>query len=404
NNIVVRYEMPGRFSVGGDYSAYNEEREQTLTKSDAMVINAVNSQTIRQYHVYIDKEHQLGKWQLNYGVEYSHSTDHSRQKYIMPENDGFNNILKEDVADAYVGTQASLDCGLSFSASVKAEYFHNDYRHTWNFVPQLGATYYRTPKSIFQLNFTSQRIYPQYWELHGGTSYINDYSTVQGNPELQPYMNYSGQFSYIFRQKYVATLYLLYADKYSVQLPYQKPDELKLLFQTTNLDFSRTIGVQFNVPFSLRNVWNATTVANIMNNRAKSSRFHDIGFDNRRFSFYGSLNNTIKFTPDCPLSLSIDFAYITGQIQGLGRFNSFWKMDAGAKLLFGKKRCCELDLKFTDIFNTWNPELTIITSGQDYRMIVHDMTRNMNLTFVWRFNGFKPKQNSVDTSRFGTGN
>lgn len=403
NDIAVRYEMRGGFSAGGDYSAYSEEREQKLTKSDVMVINAVNSQTIRRYHAYIDKEHRSGNWQLNYGVEYSHSNDHSRQKYIMPENDGFNNMLKEDVADAYFGTQASLDCGLSFSASAKAEYFHNDYRHTWNFVPQLGATYYRTPKNIFQFNFTSRRIYPQYWELHGGTSYINDYSTVQGNPELQPYMNYSGQFSYIFRQKYVATLYALYADKYSVQLPYQKPDELKLLFQTINLDFSRTFGLQFNVPFSVGNIWNATAVANIMHKREKSSCFHDISFDNRRFSFYGSLNNTIKFTPDCPLSLSVDFAYITGQIQGPGRFNSFWKIDAGAKLRFGKKHSCELDLKYTDIFNTWNPELTIDTSGQDYRMIVHNMTRNMNLTFVWRFNGFKPKQNSVDTSRFGTG-
>lgn len=401
NNIAVRYEMPGGFTAGGDFSAYREERIQNLAKSGAVIINAINRQAIRRYHAYIDKEHQLGKWQLNYGVEYKHSTDRSRQKYIMPESDGFDNVLKEDVADAYVGTQASLDCGLSFSASAKVEYFHNDSRHTWNFVPQLGATYYRTPKSIFQLNFTSQRIYSQYWALHEGTSYINDYSTIRGNPEVQPYMNYSGQFSYILKQKYVATLYLLYADKYSVQLPYQKPDELKLLFQTINFDFSRTVGVQFNVPFSISNIWNATAVANIMNNRAKSSRFHDISFDNRRFSFYGSLNNTIKFTPDCPVSLSVDFAYITGQIQGLGRFNSFWKMDAGAKLRFGKKRCCELDLKFTDIFNTWNPQLTIDTSGQDYRMIVHNMTQNMNLTFVWRFNGFKPKQNSVDTSRFG---
>lgn len=35
--------------------------------------------------------------------------------------------------------------------------------------------------------------------------------------------------------------------------------------------------------------------------------------------------------------------------------------------------------------------------------IVYDMTRNLKLTFIWRFNGFKPKDNSIDTSRFGTG-
>lgn len=47
--------------------------------------------------------------------------------------------------------------------------------------------------------------------------------------------------------------------------------------------------------------------------------------------------------------------------------------------------------------------MTINHAGQDYRMKVRDMTRNLNLTFIWHFNGFKPNDNSIDTSRFGTG-
>lgn len=48
--------------------------------------------------------------------------------------------------------------------------------------------------------------------------------------------------------------------------------------------------------------------------------------------------------------------------------------------------------------------MTISHAGQDYRMKVRDMTSNLKLTFIWRFNGFKPKDNnSMDTSRFGTG-
>lgn len=48
--------------------------------------------------------------------------------------------------------------------------------------------------------------------------------------------------------------------------------------------------------------------------------------------------------------------------------------------------------------------MTILNACQDYRMKVHDMARNIKLTFIWRFNGFKPKENSdIDTSRFGTG-
>lgn len=190
---------------------------------DVEQINSENYQNITRWHAYLDQEHSIGVWTLGYGVDYQHSDDKSRQTYIFPQQRGFDNTLREDVASAYIGGQASFACGLSFNASLKAEYFHNDYRHNWNMIPQLGATYYETPKSIFQLNVSTQRVYPSYWELHGGTSYINDYSVILGNPTLQPYMNYSGQLSYIFRQKYAATLYALYADDYFVHFHINPP-------------------------------------------------------------------------------------------------------------------------------------------------------------------------------------
>jgi hypothetical protein len=80
-----------------------------------------------------------------------------------------------------------------------------------------------------------------------------------------------------------------------------------------------------------------------------------------------------------------------------------WKLDAGIKYTFGKKQCCELNLKANDIFNRWSPTMTINHAGQNYRMKIHKMTQNVKLTLIWRFNGFKPKDTSFDTSRFGTG-
>lgn len=47
--------------------------------------------------------------------------------------------------------------------------------------------------------------------------------------------------------------------------------------------------------------------------------------------------------------------------------------------------------------------MTINHAGQYYKMKVRDMSHNLKVTFIWRFNGFKPKDNNIDTSRFGTG-
>lgn len=401
HNVALRYSGARAITVGGDFTSYTEDRNQLLTKDGAELVNARNRQSISRFHGYIDKEHILGQWKLNYGAEYQHTSDHSMQSYIKPHSDGFDEVMHEDVAKVYAGTQASLECGLSGSISVGAEYFHNGYQHSWNAVPQLGLTYFRTPSSIFQLNFTSERSYPQYWEMHGAAQYVNEYSVVLGNPALQPSMRYAGQFSYILRQKYVATLYVNYARKYSVQLPYQMPQELHLLFQTVNFDFSRRIGLQVIAPTAIGRVLETEWVANISHIRQKASHYHDISFDNGRWSVYGAMNNTLKLSERWPLSLSVDLSYVSGQIQGPGRFNDFWRVDAGVKWQFGRGRCCELDVKCDDLFNTWNPKLTIRASGQDYRMNLKDMSRQLKITLVWRFNGFKPKDTDTDTSRLG---
>lgn len=224
-----------------------------------------------------------------------------------------------------------------------------------------------------------------------------------GNLELQPYIQYDAQFNYILRQKYVATLYFQYGDKATVQLPYQSPDALNLIYQTINMNYKRVVGLNVYAPFGVGYIWNATATANVFNQREKADNFHDISFDNCKWIFYGSLNNTFKFSQNSPISLTVDFSYISPSLQGIADMSSIWKIDAGVKWQFGKKRCCELDLKADDIFNKWSPTMTINHAGQDYRMKVRDMSRNLKLTFIWRFNGFKPKDTSIDTSRFGTG-
>lgn len=405
HNIAVRYSSPFGLTVGGDYTAYCENRTQNLFSQPdrANRVTASNMQHIDKYHAYIDQTHDISGWKISYGAAYQQSNDRSRQTFELPAGPGFDDTLKETVADAYIGLQHSFVWGLSFNVSAKGEYYHNDYQHNWNFIPQFGATFNKNPRSLFQLNFTTRRVYPSYWELHSGTAYFNDYSMVVGNPALQPYLDYSGQLSYIFRQKYVATLYVQYGDKATVQLPYQSPDELKLIYQTINMDFKRVVGFNLHLPFNIKHTLDSSVTLNLFNQRERADIFHDISFDNRKWIFYGSLDNSIKCTKNSPVSLSIDFTFISPSLQGIADLSRMWKMDAGMKWQIGKKRNCELDLKFDDVFNTWSPVLTVDHAGQEYRKSVCDMTRSLKLTFIWRFNGFKPKDTGIDTSRFGTG-
>jgi hypothetical protein len=403
HNIEAKYVSPFGMTIGGDYTRYVEERNQILSKSAITLLSSQNEQTINSYHIYVDQQHNIGKWLLSYGAEYKYSDDYSFQRYHSSDTQDFDESLMENVADAYVGVQHSFDCGLSLNASVRGEYYRNKYQHNWNLVPQIGVTYYKTPANIFQFNLSTERKYPTYWDIHGGTSYLSEYSVIVGNAQLQPSINYSLQFNYIYKQKYVATLYVNYIDKYSAQLTYQSPDELRLIYQTVNMNYNRIAGLNLHIPFNIKTVVKSTATLNLFNQREKADTFYDISFDNKKLVFYGGLKNSIILSKNIPVSLSVDVEYITPPIQGLSVLSSIWKIDAGAKWQFGKKRCCEFDLKANDILNTWSPEQTINHAGQDYKMKVYDMTRNLKLTFIYRFHGFKPKDNNIDTSRFGTG-
>ncbi len=403
--LSFRYQMPWSTVIGGDYTHYSERSGQhlsSLTTGEAKVISA-NSQRINRLHLYADQTHDIADWELSYGIEYQHSDDRSSQRYILPENSGFDGSTEEQLFNAYLGFGHSFPFGLSLNASGKAEIYKRDGKSRRNLTPQLGATFYKTHKSIFQLNLSTLRIYPSYWELHGATTYLTDYSVIEGNPQLQPSLNYSGQFSYIFMRKYIATLYVQYKDKGDAQLPYQSPDELKLIFKTLNMDYKRTVGLNIHIPFNIRSLLKSSATVNIFHQREKASHFHDISFDNKKWIFYGGLDNTLRLSSKIPVALSLDFAYVSPSLQGLSDLTKMWRLDAGLKWNFGKDRTCELDLKYEDMFNTWSPTMTIKSHGQDFRMKIYDMSRNFKLTFLWRFNGFKPKDTSIDTSRFGAG-
>lgn len=404
HNIGIVYRSPFALKVSAGYTSFFEDRTRTLSSSDNGTALSVSDseQKIDKLYLYLDQSHKVKEWGINYGAGYIYTKDNSVQNYRLPSLEVFDSRLEEHTANAYIGTNRSFKWGLSFNASLKGEYYRIADADNWKFVPQLGVTYYKTPASIFQLNFTSKKIYPSYWEMHNSVNYLNDYTTIKGNPGLRPYTDYSAQFSYIFKQKYVATLYCNYTDDYAVQLPYQSPDELKLIYQTSNFNYNRILGLNIHIPVTVKDIFNSTLSLNGYINTVKADRFHDISFFREKGVFYSSLKNTLKFSKNSPVSLSVDASYISSSLQGIADMSELWRVDAGIKWTFCKKNA-ELVLRADDIFNNWSPTMRIDRGNQDFRMKVYDMSRSFSVTFTYRFNGFKPKENSgIDTSRFGT--
>ncbi len=402
HNVNLNYKSGFGLSLSADYLSYNEMREQRMEdlSTAEILVNSINKQRINKYRFTADMQHDVNGWGVYYGVDYKLSDDHSSMEYRTPENPGFKNNLSEQSVEGYVGLQHSFLCGLSFQTSVAEELYRLDGNNNLTFLPQLAMTYYKTPTHVLQASFNANRIFPSYWTLHGGVGYLNPYSEVWGNPNLKPSTEYALQASYIFKRKYVATLFFMDIDNYAVQLPYQSQNELKLIFQEQNFNYDRKIGINLDAPITISSWFDTRFSLQVYYEKIRADSFHDISFKRDKLCVYGAILNTIKLQKG--LSFTLDAKALSGALQGIADLSSIWQIDAGMKWSFAKNNCCEFNLRADDIFNSWSPVMRINYKTQNYRMDVKDMTRNLKLTFVYRFNGFKPKDTSIDTSRLGT--
>lgn len=409
HHILLNYSSGFGLKSGIEYTSYKDHTSQRFMENKENKENdfiANSKQRINRYRIFADQSHSIKTWALNYGVQYQYATDHSSQNYHSQTGQDMsafdiNSKLKEYTGNIYVGFEKTIGDKLSLSASLTGEYYKLADFDEWTVFPALEATYSISPSHIMQLSFSSDKVYPNYWEMHGGISYLNGYAELHGNPLLKPYREYSGQLSYIFKSKYILTAFYNYLKDYSAQLPYQAPDKLVLIYQTLNFDYKQIAGLNMIVPFRMGKKLNFRLTLNGFYDKVKSSHFHDISFDKDNIVFYSRLDNTIDISSKPNLKLEMTGAYITRNIQGPAELSGLWNVDAGIKWSFWHDMG-ELRIKGTDLFNSWTPDMTMKYQTQHLSMNIIPDSRAVSVSFTLRLGDFKPSDKKIDVSRFGT--
>lgn len=411
HNLELGYTAGSGFSAGAEFTSYTHHatqyyREETSGKEDAF--NARSGQDIRRISVYADQSHRLGKeWTLSYGAKFAFASDKSAQVYASlgaTDWSGADSYGKsrEYVYDVYAGFSKSFSGALSVSASLTGEYYRYREAGYRSLFPRMELTYMPRPGRVWQLSVASDKAYPAYWEMQQAVSYLSGYNEIQGNPELKPSRLYSAQLNYIWKSKYVFTLYTNYVRHNFNQLPYQSPDRLVLIYQTLNFDYSATSGLNVTVPFRIGSLLDSRLTLNGYYERAKSDRYHDISFDKDNWGGYASLDNTFTLSSKPDIKAELSGACNSRPIQGPMVISAMYRVDAGVKWTFAGNRA-ELSLRAADLFNSWTPEnLDLRYKTQHFTMHLIPDSRRVSLSFVYKFGDFREKPHkAVDSSRFG---
>lgn len=421
HNIQLDYQSHFGLNIGGNYTYYNDNSTQDMENTPQLeglphFINSESEQEVKKAMVYINMTHDLAhNWNLNYGgnATYTHSRNIS-SSYMdgnVDDEASFLGKQQEMTANLFVGFSKSFNDKFSVQASVSSEYYkttekeRNIEKTLWKdiaFFPNANISYVFCPEHILQLSLSSDKQYPSYWILNPTVYHINAYSEIQGSPDLQPSRKYNTSLQYILKQKYVFIAYFNYQPDYFTQMGYQSSDELKTVFKQFNFKYKRDMGITLVIPFRVKEILNSTLVLNGNYLTERCDDFYDIPFNRSKWFNVVQLNNDIKISTKPDLKLNVSGYYTTKAIQGIMDLGSTYNVSAGVTWTFDKGRA-KLIIKGNDLFNSTTPTVNTNYKGQLSRMNITPDSRTLNISFIYRFGGFKEKEKKeIDTSRFGS--
>lgn len=408
HDVMLDYQLSTGTKVNVEYTYYNTPSTQQLTSTlptGELHFDTDEHQRINRWKFHLGQEHSLaGGWGLNYGVRYSLTNDHSWQTFTPTGDntaahpaDSYSR-QNEDIVNIYAGTNGKIGEKLDFEASLAAEYYHSPVWHQWNVYPTLSLTYMPNSSHMLQLNFSSDKKFPDYWTLQSFTTYSNGgYNEVVGNPSLKPSSDYQTQLVYVLHNKYQFVAWFNYTDDYFTQTPYQRHDHLTVQYKYLNFDYSQQWGLQASVPQRFSNWLDSRLSVLGVWMKEKCSAFYDIPFNRDIAWVMASLRNNFTLLPE-HLYINLDGMIRSKAHQAIYDLPASGNVDLGLKYIFWKKRAT-LHVFCNDIFQTFGIDPVIRYGNQNMKMDF-SCYRQVGVSLVYKFGGYKDKSKEVDTSRF----
>jgi len=411
HNLRLDYRVPFGMKAGAEMTYYESPSTQLLhsTLNDEQLdFLSKDAQRINRWKFFLSEEQTLGKgWGLNYGGIYTTSIDHSHQYYydtetgaLLPDQDNMTSRRREQTWNFYTGINKSFGSKFSFDASFAIEQFHTVVWNDWNFFPTLNLNYTPSAGNVWQLSFTSDKTYPEYWATQDAISYMGGgYSEVQGNPYLRPSINYQTQLMYVLKSKYMFSLWCGYEKDDFKQSLYQSPARLVEIYKFFNSNFDQQAGLQVVIPFIVKNVLNSRVTLVGVYDRQKNDLFWDIPYD--RHVYYGMayMSNTLTVSNNPDIKFTLTGMIRSKAIQGIYDLPSSGNLDAGLRYSFAKGKAIVM-LRCNDIFETAQISPRIRYATQN---VTNNYTsfREFGISFTYKFGGYKEKEReAVDTTRF----
>ncbi len=251
--------------------------------------------------------------------------------------------IKSELRTEYTQTRGNLDIG---SQSKENNYLQ--------FFPSFSVQFTPSKKHDFNLYYYRRIRRPRYADISPFLVFQSNFSTIEGDPDLQPSIRHYLAGGYTFNNSYTIELFYKTKKNGLGELIFQDNDLRLLRFISSNLQRSTSYGIDLSVSKDFTAFWNCYLLASFFDD---STAFKNLGTDilvkNQLFSWFVRTSNGFTFLKDRSLTADMTFYYTGPLLSQNARFDGFGALNFLFRKTFWNKNA-SVSIGVDDIFNQGN--------------------------------------------------
>ncbi|MUP44425.1 TonB-dependent receptor [Gramella sp. BOM4] len=245
----------------------------------------------------------------------------------------------------------------------------------------------QTVSKNYKLNYSYNRriLRPDYNRLNPFIFYIDPYTYMNGNPNLQPQFTNSFQLTQSFFGKYNLILGYNITNDYIGEIPVQDPETNETAFAIRNMDRYTSLSATLVAPFQILPEWNTTNTIVLADNRYDIS-LNGTEAENDRLFFMAQSTHRVNLPSD--FNLEINAQYQGPVAYGLYRIEDRFGLDIGIKKSLMEDRL-NLTLSADDILRTMSVDGTSEFQGNTTYIANYMGNRGVSLNIRYNLSSKK---------------
>ncbi|WP_324720894.1 outer membrane beta-barrel family protein [Salinimicrobium sp. HB62] len=248
----------------------------------------------------------------------------------------------------------------------------------------------------YQMNYSySRRIErPDYSTFNPTIFYLDPFSYTEGNPDLQPRITNTFNWTHTLFKKYSLILSYDSSNNHFLELPAANPETGLTSYTSRNVDNFRSYGATVVAPVELANFWNVNNTI-VVNQQEFDFTMDASSLENDNLFYMVQSNHQINLPWD--VKFEVNASYRGPVAHGVYNIDRQWWIDAGIKKSFLNDRL-GVTLNATDIFRGKEMKVDADFLGNTIYIEQYFDDRAVSLNLRYTFN---PGQDKKPTRQSG---